>query len=263
MTPHLELLHEAPTVTGRKAPSLLFVHGAFCGAWCWESRFMPWFAARGFDCWAVSLEGHAGSEGRNYLSAVSIEDYRRNLSAVVKHLKAPPVMIGHSMGGYVIQQYLSHAALPGAAFLASAPPSGMATSTFRLMTQTPELFVKLNMYQHGHCDSDFMELRSLLFSDDAPDDALETVISRCQTESQRAVMDMALINPLAIRPMHPVPALVLGAADDKLIAPSDIVATAQRLDVIAEILPHMGHMMMMDTRWEQTAQRLLTWLETL
>jgi non-heme chloroperoxidase len=163
----------------------------------------------------------------------------------------------------VIQQYLCHANLPGAAFLASAPPSGMATSTLRLMTQTPALFMKLNMYQHGHCDSDFMELRALLFSEDAPDDALEATITRCQTESQRAVMDMAMINPLAFREMHPVPALVLGAADDKLIAPSDVVATAQRLNVSAEILPRMGHMMMMDTRWEQTATRLLTWLEKL
>jgi len=40
----------------------IMVHGAFCGAWCWQLRFMPWFAAHGYDCWALSLEGHAGSE---------------------------------------------------------------------------------------------------------------------------------------------------------------------------------------------------------
>jgi pimeloyl-ACP methyl ester carboxylesterase len=87
VTPRLELLHEAPQGQARQAPALLFVHGAFCGAWCWQLRFMPWFAAHGYDCWALSLEGHAGSEGHNYLSAVSIEDYRRNLVSVVKQLK--------------------------------------------------------------------------------------------------------------------------------------------------------------------------------
>jgi hypothetical protein len=44
-----------------------------------------------------------------------------------------------------------------------------------------------------------------------------------------------------------LPALVLGAAEDMLISPEDVVATAERLDVNAEILPHMGHMMMLDT----------------
>lgn len=263
MTPHLELLHQSAKAPALDAPALLFVHGAFCGAWCWQYRFMPWFAERGYNCWALSLEGHAGSEGRNYLSAISIEDYRRNLVAAVKQIKSTPVMIGHSMGGYVIQQYLSHASLPGAAFLASSPPSGMATPSLRMMTQAPELFMKLNLYQHGHYDPDYVELRGLLFSDDVDDEALEATIRQCQPESQRAVMDMALVHPLAVRPLHPVNALVLGAAEDRLIAPADVVATAQRLDVTAEIMPHMAHMMMMDTHWQRVAERLLVWLKTL
>jgi len=261
--PHLELLHEAPKAQARPVPALLFVHGAFCGAWCWQQTFMPWFAARGFDCWAVSLEGHAGSEGRHYLGAVSIEDYRRNLCSVVKLMKQPPIMIAHSMGGFVLQQYLQHSALPGAAFLASVPPTGMATPSLRMMTQAPALFMKLNLYQHGSYDPDVRELRDLLFSTDAPIEAIETAIRLCQPESERAVMDMAMVNPLSIRQIHPTPTLVLGAAEDQLIGPEDVVATARQLGVSAEILPQMGHMMMMDTHWEHTALRLLTWLETL
>jgi len=263
MYPRLELIHEAAQGTERDAPPLLFVHGAFCAAWCWQAHFLPWFAKQGYDCWALSLEGHGASGGREYLAAISIDDYVRNLSAAVKRIKRTPIMIGHSMGGFVLQQYLTSHSLPAAAFLASVPPTGLASSSLRLLTQAPGLLLNLNLYQQGSYNPVQDELRDLLLSRDAPEATTALLAQRCQQESQRAVMDMTLVNPMSIRPILPLPALVLGAAEDMLIAPQDVVATAERLDVNAEILPHMGHMMMLDTRWERTAERLLSWLEGL
>ncbi|WP_137009649.1 alpha/beta hydrolase [Aquitalea aquatilis] len=263
MHPRLELIHEAAQGTERDAPPLLFVHGAFCAAWCWQRTFLPWFAQQGFDCWAISLEGHGDSDGQQYLSAISIDDYVRNLDAAVKRIKRTPIMIGHSMGGFVLQQYLTSRTLPAAAFLASVPPTGLASSSLRLLTQAPGLLLNLNLYQQGSYNPAESELRDLLLSHDAPEATTALLTQCCQQESQRAVMDMTLVNPLAIRPIQPLPALVLGAAEDMLISPEDVVATAERLDVNAEILPHMGHMMMLDTRWERTAERLLQWLDTL
>ncbi|WP_036666379.1 alpha/beta hydrolase [Paludibacterium yongneupense] len=263
MQPSLELVHEAARGAARARPPLLFVHGAFCAAWCWQQHFMPWFAERGFDCWALSLEGHGGSDGHHYLSAISIEDYRRNLVWAVKRLKTAPVMIGHSMGGYVIQNYLTHQPLPGVALLASVPPYGMAASSLRLMTQAPSLFMRLNLYQSSNYLPAVDELRAMLFSPDAPDETVASTMGLCQQESQRAIIDMTLVNPLGIMPLHETSALVLGAAEDRLVSPEDVVASAERLGVSAEILPHMGHMMMLDTHWEKTAERIFLWLETL
>lgn len=39
-----------------RAP-LVFVHGSYHGAWCWACFWMPYFAARGHDCYAISLLG--------------------------------------------------------------------------------------------------------------------------------------------------------------------------------------------------------------
>lgn len=263
MQPRLELIHEAATGTVRNAPPLLFVHGAFCAAWCWQETFLPWFARQGYDCWAISLEGHGDSDGRQYLAAISIDDYVRNLGTAIKRIKRTPIMIGHSMGGFVLQQYLIRHSLPAAAFLASVPPTGLASSSLRLLTQAPGLLLNLNLYQQGSYNPAQDELRDLLLSADAPDSTTDLLVRRCQLESQRAVMDMTLVNPLGIAAIKPLPALVLGAAEDMLISPQDVVVTAERLDVNAEILPHMGHMMMLDTRWERTAERLLQWLEHL
>ncbi|WP_230371065.1 alpha/beta hydrolase [Paludibacterium denitrificans] len=119
------------------------------------------------------------------------------------------------------------------------------------------------MYQHGMYNPEFYELRSMLFSSDAGDDVIEAMIQHFQPESDRAIMDMAFVNLLGIRPIPPLPALVLGGGEDALIPAEDVQATAQLLNVRAEILPNMGHMMMMDTRWQQVAECLLRWLEGL
>jgi len=33
-----------------KATPLLFVHSTWHDAWCWVEHFLPYFAARGYDC---------------------------------------------------------------------------------------------------------------------------------------------------------------------------------------------------------------------
>ena len=47
----LELLRSGDD-SSEHAP-ILFLHGAFAGAWCWAEQFMPYFAERGLDCYAV------------------------------------------------------------------------------------------------------------------------------------------------------------------------------------------------------------------
>jgi pimeloyl-ACP methyl ester carboxylesterase len=263
VTLHLERLHQAATAQARVAPALLFVHGAFSGAWCWQPYFFPWFAAQGFDCWAVSLEGHGASDGHQYLDAISIADYQRNLSRVISGFSTPPIVIGHSMGGLILQHYLQHTPLPGAAFLASVPPSGMASSSLRMLSHAPTLFMALNLYQNGRYDPGVDDLRALLFSHDTPSAVIEAAVRQCQPESQRAVMDMAMINPYSIQKGPYTPTLVLGAADDQLIAAEEVAATAQHFAAQAEMISGIGHMMMLDTRWPQVAERLLHWLEGL
>jgi hypothetical protein len=51
----------------RVRPPLLFVHGGYATAGCWDEYFLPWFSGRGFDCHALDLAGHGGSESREQL----------------------------------------------------------------------------------------------------------------------------------------------------------------------------------------------------
>lgn len=64
---NLEILFRRTQSRSPKTP-ILFVHGAYVGAWCWAEHFLDWFAARGYPVHAVSLRGHGGSAGRERLN---------------------------------------------------------------------------------------------------------------------------------------------------------------------------------------------------
>ncbi|MDN0084567.1 alpha/beta fold hydrolase [Crenobacter sp. SG2305] len=256
----LELIHEAAKGARRKLAPLLFVHGAFCTALCWQARFMPWLAEHGVESWALSLTGHGGSDGHERHNMLGIDDYVDDVASVQGHLPAPPVVIAHSMGGFVVQRLLHRISLPGLALLAPVPAHGLAGSTVQLLTQAPDLLFKLNLYQHGLYRLDIDELRRLLFSSDTNDEAIMLLAEQAQPESLLAIMDMSLSGLLPSTPLNPPPTLILGAGNDALIPRHDIASTARRFGRQAEFLPGLGHMMMLDMHWEAVVQRLFNWL---
>ena len=120
----LEVITREPEGNARTTP-ILFVHGMFHGAWCWEEHFLPFFAQRGYAAHALSLRGHAGSEGCERLRWTSLADYVSDLGQVVNQLPRPPVLVGHSMGGMITQKYLQSHQSPAAVLLASISPIGL------------------------------------------------------------------------------------------------------------------------------------------
>ena len=58
----LEIISKYPVKSQQSTP-LLFVPGAFHGAWCWDVHFLDYFAQHGYTAYAVNLRGHGNSEG--------------------------------------------------------------------------------------------------------------------------------------------------------------------------------------------------------
>jgi pimeloyl-ACP methyl ester carboxylesterase len=86
--------------------SLLFVHGTWHAAWCWDEHFLDFFADKGYRAVALSLRGHGASSLSKPLKSCSIADYLDDVHAVVGKLGSPPVLIGHSVGGFIVHKYL-------------------------------------------------------------------------------------------------------------------------------------------------------------
>jgi non-heme chloroperoxidase len=238
---------------------LLFVHGAYAGAWCWAEHFLPWFAAQGWDAYAVSLTGHGESPGAEYLDTLSIDDYVSDLRVTLASFAQPPVVIGHSMGGFVVQKYLDDHDLPGVVLLCSVPPAGLAGSALGLALQRPGLLVDLTRIAGGSNISS-QTLVKAMFHQPLPELLLERYFSRFRRESQRAVWDMLGFNLPRIRRNHCKEVMVLGAHEDSLISEAAVRWTAAAWGVKPVMAPDIGHGVMLETGWRAIAQTLEDWL---
>ena len=230
-------------------------------AWCWESHFLPYFAAHGYASYALSFRGHGSSEGRERLRWISFAEYVSDVAQVASQMAQPPVLVGHSIGGLVVQKYLEQHDAPAAVLLASVPPEAAVRIAARVARRRPLAVMKALLMLRMYPIIGTPELaREALFSSDMPQKQVEHYASRLRDESFRAFLDMLIpyrSHPEQVR----TPLLVLGAAEDRFILPGEVAATASGLGVKAEIFPGMAHDMMLEADWQMVADRIRTWLD--
>jgi pimeloyl-ACP methyl ester carboxylesterase len=256
----LEVISRTENVT-RPSP-ILFVHGAWHAAWCWEN-FLPYFSERGYAAYALSLRGHGGSAGRQKLRWLSAaHGYVEDIQQVVQTLPSPPVIVAHSLGGYVLQKYLERHTAPAAVLMASVPPSGILGFGLRYAVRHPWQFLKAHLLLNPWYFVETPALaHELFFSEKTPGNELARHFSRLQPESFRAELDaMALSLPRPGRVTTPI--LVLGAADDRAFTVAEQHATARAYHTEAHIFPGMPHDLMLGTGWQGVADQILAWLKT-
>ncbi len=258
--PDLEVRSRLPARANNRPP-LLFVHGGYCDGWCWEPHFLPWFAARGFAAYALSLRGHGASGGRETLFVAGLDDFAVDVARVAAGLPSPPVLIGHSMGAAIIERLLASGPVRAAALLAPIPPAGLGPVAHRLAGYQPEYLVNLHRLDAPHLAGDVLAaLRPLYFSGDVAPEVLAQSVMHLTVESPRAILDLTLPQH-RVKPPASVRPFVLGAAGDRIATPGDVKATALFYDTTATIVPGLAHMMMLERGWETVAQALLAWLE--
>jgi pimeloyl-ACP methyl ester carboxylesterase len=229
-------------------------------AWCWAEHFLPYFAQHGYVSHALSLRGHGGSEGRERLRWTSLDEYVYDVAQVVSQMERPPVLVGHSMGGMIVQEYLESFNVPVAVLMASVPPRGVAQATLRVAMRHPLIFIRaiLTMSMMPIFGAPRL-VREALFSADMPEDMVMNYFSQLQDESFRAYLDMIGLSLPRVERVK-TPLLVLGAADDRFISPEEIEATARAYHTQAEVFPRMAHDMMLEAGWQAVADRILGWL---
>jgi pimeloyl-ACP methyl ester carboxylesterase len=227
--------------------SILFVHGAGHAAWCWRDHFTGWFEASGYTAHAPDLPGH-GALDRAGVKTIPLRTYVDTVAAAAKTLPRPLILIGHSMGGFIIQKLLETEEADVAVLLASTPPTGALGMVRRMATRRPRAFLHTLLTSEGS-DSP-QTTREYFFSPETSEQVVSDVHRRLQPESSRALRDM-------MSHLHPervnTPVVVMGARNDWLVAPSaELMATARAFNTAPISMPG-GHDMMLDFAWEQVA----------
>ncbi|ORW34054.1 alpha/beta hydrolase [Mycobacterium paraense] len=256
----LEVIDKGSCTDAHPVP-LLFVHGGWHGAWCWDEHFLDFFAGAGYRAVAMSLRGHGASPTDKPLQRVSIADYLDDVRSVADDLGGSPVLIGHSLGGYTIQRYLEDRSAPAAVLVGSLPPSGVLGAALRVWRRRPWMTV------HSFNDPTLVKFlrtsalaREYLFCADTPEDVVQSCWHRAGPESIRAAMTEPMSRRVRTERVT-TPMLVLGALHDGFVSVRSVRATARAYRTEPEFFD-MGHNMMLEPGWADVAARIDTWLQS-
>jgi pimeloyl-ACP methyl ester carboxylesterase len=253
----LEVIDRGSPTDAHPVP-LLFVHGGWHGAWCWE-HFLDFFADNGCRAVAVSLRGHGASPTSKPLHRVSMADYIDDVRATADDLGGAPVLIGHSLGGFVIQRYLETRDAPAAVLVGSVPPQGVLRLALRVWRRRPA------MTMEAWSDPTLLKFlatpaltREYLFCTATPEAVVESCMQQAGAESIRAAMTDPMVRRVRTRRVT-TPILVLGATHDGFVSVRDVRATARAYRTEPEFFD-MGHNMMLEPGWPDVAKRIDEWL---
>jgi pimeloyl-ACP methyl ester carboxylesterase len=253
----LELIDKGSVTDAHPTP-LLFVHGGCHAAWCWDDHFLDYFASQGFRAVAVSLRGHGGSASDKPLGKLSVADYVDDVRSAAEHIGTPPVLVGHSLGGWTVQKYLERYQAPAGVLLASIPPRGVLPVALRVWLKHPLISMRANTF--GENKEVFTRVpRESLFCSHTPEEIVTATTARCQNESNRAAfIDAGFRRPKPEQVSTPM--LVLGGEDDGTITNAEVHATARAYRTHATLFPRMGHNMMVEPGWLDVADHVCAWL---
>ncbi|BBX66199.1 alpha/beta hydrolase [Mycobacterium saskatchewanense] len=253
----LEVIDKGSCTDAHPVP-LLFVHGGWHGAWCW-GNFLDFFATAGYRAVAVSLRGHGASPTPKPLHKVSIADYIDDVRSVADDLGGAPVLVGHSLGGFVIQRYLEDRTAPAAVLVGSVPPQGVLTLAWRVWRRRPSMTLE------AWSDPTLLKFlatpalaREYLFCAETPEAIVESCRQRAGAESVRAAMTDPMLRRVRTRRVN-TPMLVLGAEHDGFVSVGEVRATARAYRTEPEFFG-MGHNMMLEPGWLGVAKRIDGWL---
>lgn len=235
--------------------TILFVHGMCHGAWCWEEHFVPYFERLGFQCVAISLPGHEKAGKVDEIHRYTLTDYVKCVARAVAEIGQTPIIIGHSMGGMVVQHYLKTNSAKKVVLLAPVPPSGALRASTQAILKHPGIIKHLlvrDLLGFGRAYPHFF------FGNEMGREQLEVYRSQLCSESFTAYLQLLIPLP---RPSVPLPSmLVVGGDRDSFFTMSEFEHTADRYQATLAIVEGGCHGLMLGPRQQQVADLIADWL---
>jgi len=245
---------------------IVFVHGAFCGGWAFDAFREP-FEAAGFETHAPNLPHHERGADLERLALTSLKDYSEAIISYIQALRAPPVLIGHSLGGLVAQLAAMHTQVVGLVLLAPSAPWGVMPTTLDEHGNSFGLTL-LGDYWRRPIPPDYRVARGTTLDRLSREDA-RRAFARFVPESGRAIreavqwwMDHSMASSAPVYRIS-APILALAGGKDRVNPSSTVRRLAGRFpqgQAQFHEFPEMSHWLLGEEEWPDVAKLSLDWL---
>lgn len=242
--------------------SMLFVHGNFCGSWCFR-HLMGYVAGQGIPCHGVNFRGHWLSGHHADLGTYVSADYVNDVLTCLESIEGDVVLLGHSMGGVICQKVAEQRDLLGLVLLDSAPCKEITKNYLTPDASVNELLGQLMIvHQDGTLSlkKDKAKIEKLFFgAGRVSSETVAQTVAFLGRESLTVLKEHPYLEVDASKVRCPV--AVIGRKGhgnqkkpDLWHAVADYFGASKRF-----ISDEMGHAMFLQENWKELADRILSW----
>jgi pimeloyl-ACP methyl ester carboxylesterase len=146
-------LSQTVDMTGILSKSVVFITGAFVGNNCWD-EWKSYFESNGYRCIAPAwpYKDASPEELRNrakddVIASITLTSLIDHFASIINALPEKPVLVGHSLGGLIVQLLLQRDLGIAGAAIHSFPPRGVSRfwlSCLKIVWEAMVLFSPAN-----------------------------------------------------------------------------------------------------------------------
>ncbi len=237
-------------------PTVVLVHGAWHGGWCW-ANMLGALEEAGIDAIAVDLPGHEtpGSSRRMWNTLASYVEHVDNL---IDSIDGEVMLVGHSMGGLVTQRVLETRSVAAAVLVASVPKRGVGGVLARLGRSDPgQVLSTLSLSLWGIVSND-ERVRQHFFSSDTDPAVVQLAGAKMQNESYPAFLSMLTRWPRPWRVAgNGTPISVVAGKFDTIFTLDEQRELANAYRVELQVID-CAHDIMLEPQWPELAEYIIS-----
>ena len=255
---------------------LMLIHGAWLSSASWQN-FADYFEKRGF---AVSAPEWPRKQGdveelradAEELKGLGLTEIVDHYEAQIRALDEPPVLIGHSYGGLIVELLLDRGLGRAGVAMSPAPPKGILVLPFSTLKAGAPALAHPSKW-HGVVELTLEEFTYGFVNTFSPEDAAAAYEKYAVPETGQIFYEAGFAN-FHLHPPTEVhfksgdraPLLLVGADEDKTV-PASLAHKQykkyEKSDAKTDYLEFEGrpHLMMVAEGWEEIAASIESWLD--
>lgn len=252
-----------------KSKTVVFIHGMYMNGSSW-GQWVAYFEAQGYRCVAPSWPGRdlpTHTLNQNHpnpqLGQLTLTHVVDHFAQIIEKLDEKPILIGHSMGGLVVQLLLQKGIAAAGVAISSAPPMGVFTTKFS--------FVKANwphitpfVAQSSPIKLTFEQFQYRFVNEMPPAEQKMAYDTYAVPESRRVPRE-ALFAKIDFKKPHVPLLFVAGSADNIIPASLNQSNYAKYKDPHSvtgfKEFPGRNHFIVGQKNWEEVAGYVTQWLK--
>ncbi len=252
-----------------KINNIVFIHGMFMNKDCWND-WNSYFSGKNYTCIAPSWPGHIGSPAELRKKHPSAELEKLTLGEVVgqfeeliKTLDSPPAIIGHSMGGLVVQILINRGFGACGIAIDPAPPAGVFTTKWSFLKAN---FPVINPFKGNTPDLISLKRFKYAFVNKLPEAEQQAAYDRFVVPESRNVprSSTGKAGKIAFGKKHN-PLLIVAGGNDHIIPPSLNKSNFEKYSdknsrTDFKEFPGRTHFIIGQEKWQEVAEYCEDWI---